>query len=800
MKDVQDLFRQGKVREADELAKRYEQAYPNNPEVPYARAVMHESVRSWQTAAELAARAVDLAPGEERYQVMLGRVLIEGGRLPVAEEEMRKARAMLPQSLAVQMSLGVALMMQHKLAEAEEIFQRLLERNPDSIPVRSNLAQCWQRMRRFDDALALLGELHDLQPNVLQLKQSLIRCWMDAGQTEEASEFIARWIDEMPGVPEAWYEAGRFYEEVGRIADARKVVERARMLAPGRAEVAILYGRLLVGEDRDVGLRLIEEGLLAQPQNAEGHVSIAAVLKDAGLWNEALQHASRAVALAPNDARLIHRAAMIHRAAARQSKSTLDMTRQLLARAEALAPFDEDTAGDYYVLRRELADWSGLMTLERKVLDFNQQFFSWPFNMLSMEQATRADQLLAGRHYATGLKGRLEAAGAVALPQRNIDKGVRPTRLKVGYLSSDFRVHPVAVLAAEAFESHDRSRFEVFAYALGKPSDDSLRRRMREAFEHFTVIEENEDAADLAARIRHDGIDVLVDLNGYTADSRIEVLALRPAPVQAVYLGYPGTSGSDFVDYLITDAVVVPPEDAADYTEKLAYVSGTYMPNDSTRSIANGQSREAWGLPEEGFVFACFNQFYKITEPVFDIWAEILRAVPGSVLWLPEGEAEARTNIQREADKRGIASQLVFAARASDPAVHLGRLALADLGLDTRPYNMHATACDMLWAGVPIVTAPGETLASRVVASVLSALVMPELIARNLAAYRDLAIKLATDAERLGALREKLAGQRLTSGVFDGRTTAKDLESLYDQMWARAAEGMAPDHLRAGKT
>ena len=796
MKDVEALFRSGKVHEADALASQYEQAYPDNPEVPYARAMMHASVKAWPTAIELAARAVDKQPTNERFQLMLGNMLIEGGRLPVAEEEMRKARALLPHSLSVQMTLGVALMLQHKLTEAEEIFLRLRERNPDNIPVRSNLAQCWQKMRRFDEAIALLRELHDLQPNVLQLKQNLVRALIEAERLDEVTDFIGGWIEQMPDTFDAWYAAGRFYEEIGRIEDARKAAEQARVLAPGSADAAILCGRLLVGKDRDTGLRLIEEGLRAQPQHAEGHVSIASVLQGARLWKEALQHASRAVALAPNDGRLIHRAAMIHRAAARQSKSTLEACRQLLARAAALAPFDEDTAGDLYVLRRELADWADLRVLERKVLDFNEHFFSWPFNMLSMEQASRADQLRAGQHFMSGIKSKIEAAGWNPLPPIDLSGESRPARIKIGYLSSDLRVHPVAVLAAEVFESHDRDRFEVFAYAVGKPADDPMRKRLKRAFERFELVEDEENTADLADRIRRDGIDILVDLNGYTADSRMDVMALRPAPVQAVYLGYPGTSGSDFVDYMITDPVVVPAEHADDYSEKLAYVSGSYMPNDSTRPIADGQKRGDWGLPDQGFVFACFNQFYKVTEPVFDAWAAILQAVPDSVLWLPEGEPEARANIQREAEKRGFGERLVFAARASDPAVHLGRLALADLGLDTRPYNMHATACDMLWAGVPIVTAPGETLASRVGASLLTALGLPELIVADLDAYRDLAIGLANDKKRYRALRKKLAKQRTVSGVFDGRTVARDLEALYDQMWARAAAGLGPDHLR----
>ncbi|MEW5882213.1 MAG: tetratricopeptide repeat protein, partial [Pseudomonadota bacterium] len=370
----------------------------------------------------------------------------------------------------------------------------------------------------------------------------------------------------------------------------------------------------------------------------------------------------------------------------------------------------------------------------------------------------------------------------------------KPGRIRVGYLSSDFHEHATSWLVAEVIELHDRTRFEVFLYSYGVDDGSETRRRMMAAGEHFVEMREL-SARAMAERIRADAIDILIDLKGYTFGSRPEVLGYRPAPIQVSFLGYPGTLGTPLVDYIVTDPIVTPPEAAADYDEKFAYLPDCYQPNDRKRPIGPPVTRADCGLPERGFVFCCFNNAYKITPAMFDIWCRLLGKVDGSVLWLLDANLQAKDNLRAEARARGIdPERLVFAPKLP-LAQHVARLANADLVLDTLPYNAHTTASDALWAGVPLVTCPGETFASRVAASLLHAVELPELVAGSLEEYASIALRLAQEPSALAALKEKLAGQRNTCALFDSERYARNLEALYERMFERWRSGQPADHL-----
>jgi protein O-GlcNAc transferase len=319
-----------------------------------------------------------------------------------------------------------------------------------------------------------------------------------------------------------------------------------------------------------------------------------------------------------------------------------------------------------------------------------------------------------------------------------------------------------------------------------------LRKRLVRAFDRFHDVRETGDR-DAARLISEIGTDILVDLNGYTIGCRPEILALRPAPVQASYLGFPATLGADFVDYIIADPVIVPFDQAAFYTEKIVHLPDTYQPNATRREIAARPSRREAGLPDDGFVFCCFNNHLKITAAVFDTWMRLLTAVEGSVLWLSEFNGAAALNLMRAAAARGVdPARLVFAPRTPDLADHLARLQLAGLFLDTLPYNAHTTASDALWAGVPVVTCRGETFAARVAASVLGAVGLPDLITTNLADYEALALWLATDPPLLESVRQRLEANRLTFPLFDLERFRRHIEAAFVTMWDIARRGEPP--------
>lgn len=336
--------------------------------------------------------------------------------------------------------------------------------------------------------------------------------------------------------------------------------------------------------------------------------------------------------------------------------------------------------------------------------------------------------------------------------------------------------------------------FDTTAISVG-PSDNSpMRRRLEGAFDSFLDAESLSDA-EVTAKIRSAEIDILVDLTGFTRNSRTNIFAHRPAPIQVNYLGYPGTIGADFIDYIIADRTVIPISQQSDFSEKIAYLPNSCQANNSTRTISEKIfTREECGLPNEGFVFCCFNNNYKITPDIFDLWMRILIKVPGSVLWLRENHATAAINLKRESELRGVSGErIIFAKRLSLLPDHLARHRLADLFLDTLPFNAHTTASDALWAGLPVLTQIGETYAGRVAASLLKAVGLPELITHSSKEYEDLAIEIATHPETLSAIKRKLRDNRLTTPLFDTKLFARQIEAAYVAMYERYQAGLAPD-------
>jgi predicted O-linked N-acetylglucosamine transferase (SPINDLY family) len=399
-----------------------------------------------------------------------------------------------------------------------------------------------------------------------------------------------------------------------------------------------------------------------------------------------------------------------------------------------------------------------------------------------------AEQLKAASLYARHLASR-----AVPLPR--IQARAHEGRLRIGYLSADFHQHATSQLAVQMFESHDRERFEVTLFSAGPDDGTALRQRMRGAAEHFVDLH-GHGMAQMAAAIRARQIDILVDVKGATHGSVMPVLAYRPAPLQVNWLGFPGTSGATYIDYLIGDAVVTPIHHAGHFSEKIAQMPLCYQPNDSRRGLQSPQPRAAWGLADDALVLCGFHQSYKISREVFASWCRLLHALPHAVLWLLRWNANVQAALTAAAAADGIdAARLVFAPLL--PAdLHVSRLAAADLFLDAWPCNAHTTASEALWAGVPPVTVVGATFAQRVAASLLHASGVPELVCSDVALYEQTVLQLAALPERRAALRERLIAQR-SHPPFDGTRFARDIEALFQRMWQRAVAGLPPEHLPA---
>ena len=366
-------------------------------------------------------------------------------------------------------------------------------------------------------------------------------------------------------------------------------------------------------------------------------------------------------------------------------------------------------------------------------------------------------------------------------------------KLRIGYVSPDFRIHPIATVTRRLYALHDRDRFEIYGYSLHPGDDSDIRRDIENGCDCFRELSGIGDRA-AAEMIHRDGIDILIDLAGYTKFSRPEIFAMRPAPLQVSYLGMLHTTGADFVDYFLADPIVVPATSAKFFTEKIAYLPNSYFLFDNRQEISPQMlSREELGLPEQGFVFCCHNSNYKITPVDFDIWMRLLKRVTGSVLWLYKSSEAVAANLRKEAVARGVnPDRLVFANLAPN-AVYLARYRMADLFLDTAFYNAQTTAAEALWAGLPVLTCPGAAMASRVASGLLSAIGLEEMITGSPQEYEERACHLAAHADELGRIREKLARNRLSSSLFDTGRQVRHLEAAYQTMWQRHETGQAPE-------
>ena len=375
---------------------------------------------------------------------------------------------------------------------------------------------------------------------------------------------------------------------------------------------------------------------------------------------------------------------------------------------------------------------------------------------------------------------------------------VAKPRCRIGFVSADFRTHATSILLVQTLERLDRSRFEVALYSHGNDDGSGLRARLAAAVDDFVECREM-SIAEQAQRIRDDGVAILVDMSGFTASSRLGVFALRPAPIQVLWLAYPSTTGADFIDYVIGDPVLTPLEHAADFSEKIAQLPVCYEPTDELREHPATSTRAEAGLPEDAFVYACFNQSYKITEPVFSRWCRILERVPGSVLWLLVPQAHIQAALREQAIARGIAPERVIFAPFVKPTEHLARLPLADLFLDTFPYGAHTTCSDALWMGLPVLTQLGRSFSARVAASLLAAVELPQLVVTNADDYEAQAVRLAEDRDALAAVRAHLNGKRLALPLFDNKRFSTELGDLLARMMQRWSQGLPVEQLPAAQ-
>jgi predicted O-linked N-acetylglucosamine transferase (SPINDLY family)/glycosyltransferase involved in cell wall biosynthesis len=687
---------------------------------------------------------------------LLGAFALDDGRSEESLLYFHQAATLRPGSAVFQNALGEAYQALGKLTEAQGCFASALAAQPEYERAHLNIGLLMHARGDFAGAEARFAEALRLNPNYATAHNNLGGALQARERIDEAISHFRRALELRPAYPEAHFNLGAALHAQGDLTAAAVSLQAAVRLRPSYARAHAMLGQCLVDAGQvAASIPFFQTAIKLNPDDAVAPVRLADVLRLLGRFEEAMAVLDAALRRRPRDPQcLAHR----------------------------------------FRLKSEMCDWSNwydeaedLWTVTAAELLAGRPSPVHPMFTMSLPWSS-ARQTAVARSHARAFN-RFGANAPAASP----DTIHRGGRIRVGHLSRDFYDHPVAHQIHAMFAHHDRGQFEIHVYSFGPDDSSTYRQRIARDCEKFHDVS-GLPLQDLNQRIRDDGVHILVDLMGYSGMARTACLASRPAPIQVSWLGYPGTMGADFIDYIVGDRCVTPAGQEAAFSEKIVRLPHSYMVTDGEQPIDAAQvTRRDHALPEQGVVFCCFNNAHKIDPGIFDIWMRILSQVPGSVAWLSVRESIAQGNLRTRAQARGInADRLVFAAHVKSKAAHLKRLGLSDLFLDTHYYNAHATGCDALWAGVPLLTCPADTFASRVASSLLTAVGLPELIVPDLASYEQTAIRLAQGPQNLRALRERLAALRLNSPLFDTGRFVRGLERAFVLMWDIYKSGQAP--------
>jgi len=699
-----------------------------------------------------------------------------------AQSAQQHGRSVAYFDLAASFNEAMALHRGGRLVEAEIGYRRILEHQPDHFDSLHLLGVVHHQRGQHAAAVAQIDAALRLNPNSVSAHSNRGSALQALGHLEEALASYGRALALRPDHPEVLFNRGNVLQSLMRPGEALASFDQALALRPDYVDALVNRGGLLQELDRlPEALASYDQALSLRPGHLQALNNRGATLKGLSRLDEAMASYDRAIALKSDYAEAFYNRAILLRELKRFDEAIADHDRAI-----ALKCGQKYLRGSRLHAKMHICDWASLDADAAEVIAAVNDGIpaSLPFPFLAIPSSAAEQRRCA----------ELYVADKYPFAGTPLWRGERYThdRIRIAYLSADFNDHAVAHLTAGLFESHDRSRFETVAISLGEDRRDCMRERLSGAFDRFLDVEAM-SAQRIAALVRELEIDIAIDLNGFTKGARSNIFVRRPAPVQVSYLGYPGTLGA-YWDYIIADRFVIPEASREHYAEQVVHLPDCFMVNDDKRSIsAHTPSRQEVGLPEHGFVFCCFNNSFKITPDVFDIWMRLLRDIEGSVLWLSGGNASAVTNLCRAATARGVAPErLVFAPKLPSLADHLARQRLADLFLDTFLYNAHTTASDALWAGLPVLTCAGTTFANRGAGSLLHAVGLPELVTHCRTDYEGRALQLARDRAQLAAIREKLARNRNTHPLYDTRRFTRHIEAAYTAMWERSQRGEAP--------
>ena len=744
-----ELHQRGQLDQAESLYKRILKKAPNQPDTLHYLGVLEAQRNHHDSAIRLIGRAVDADPKNAVAHLNLGKVFRSARRYDSALAKFDRALVLDPDYVDAHMNRGIALCDLGRHKDALSSFERALAIKYDHADTHMNRGVALYEMGRYEEALQSLDQA---------LKFNLYHA-------------------------EALFNRGRTLRKLKRLQEAVASYDLALLVAPGLAASYYNRGNALFDiRKHEDAIISYERALAIEPNYAEALYSKGNALQNLRRLKEAVTSYDRALFIKPN-----HFEALFKRGLALARAEEYELAAQDFERLVRVQPDYEFAKGELLHARMHCCDWDGFDELAEVVTSEvrSGKRTCAPFGFQAVSHSP-AHLFLCSRTYAD--------TKYPASPSP-LWKGetYRNSKIRVGYVSGEFREQATSYLMAGLFELQDRNRFELFGFDNGYDDASPMRKRVEAAFDVFHDISVLSDD-DAARLIYQNQVDILVNLNGYFGYERTGVFSQRPCPVQVNYLGFPATMGADYMDYIIADRHVIAEDEHQHYSEKVIYLPDCYQANDSQRRNAEGTpSRSAASLPESGFVFCCFNNTYKLTPAIFEVWMRLLHKIQNSVLWLLKANDAVTRNLRTKAEQLGIAAErIVFAPRVSVEH-HLARHQLADLFLDTLPYNAHTTASDALWAGIPIVTCSGTSFPGRVATSLLHAIGLSELITHSMSDYEALALKLATDSKLLAEIKCKLARNVRTYPLFDTKRFCRHIEAAYTTMAERYQRGEAPE-------
>ena len=752
--------------------------------IPYNLGLIHSLREDYQLALEAYDLALNIKPDDVETLINKGAACNDIKNYVLAIEVLDNAIRLSPEIPEAWSNKGIALNNLNRYQESVDAYDEAIALNPKFHEVWANKSMPLIKLQRFAEASAACDEALRLKPDYAEGYYNRANIFYELKRYDEAIAHYDKALALKPDYAEAYSNKGATLYELKRYGEAIAHYDKALSLKPDHAEGWSDKGNAL-GELKsyDEAIAHYDKALSIKPDYAEAHSNKGATLHELKRYGEAITHYDKALSIRPDYAEGWSNKG--------NALAELKNYEAAIACFDKALSFKSDIAwvhGYLLHMKMKICDWSDYTNSLKNITNLiilNERVIH-PFQFLSLVD----DASLHKKCSEIYAQDRYPVSTDLGL----IPKLSKHSKIRIAYFSADFNEHAVSILIAELFELHDKNRFEIICFSFGVDDKGPMRLRVSQACNQFIDVSNMADKA-VAILARDMGIDIAVDLGGFTANTRTGIFAYRAAPIQVSYVGYLGTMGIDYIDYLLSDSTIIPKGSEKFYWEKIVHLP-SYQVNDRKRVISDKIfTRQELGLPEKGFVFCCFNNNYKILPATFDGWMRILKAVEGSVLFLYADNSSVQANLKREAEATGVDSErLVFGERIPGDE-YLARYRACDLFLDTTPYNAGVTASDALWVGLPLLTLVGESFASRMAASLLNAIGLPELVTTSQSAYEALAVELATNPQKLAGIREKLSNNRLTTPLFDAPLFTKNIENAYVKMHERYQADLQADHL-----